>query len=116
VEGDTELLKVLIEAFNEESADLLRRIHSAITERDARALNLAAHTLKGASLSLGATAVARAAQRLEHTGELDDWTSAAEVAAELEQSLERVRPLLLSVATAGPPPRPATVGVPQPHG
>ena len=114
VEGDTELLNVLAEAFIEESVDLVRRIHAAIAERDTRALNLAAHTMKGASLSLGATAVASAAQRLEDSSAAGDWALAAKTAAELEQSLERLRPLLLSVSTASEPSRPAAAPV-QPH-
>jgi two-component system, sensor histidine kinase and response regulator len=75
---------------------LMAQIRDAISQRDARSLERAAHTLKGA-----AAAVADAARRLEIMGRTGELTGAKSVCTELEDALHRLKPKLLAISSYG---------------
>jgi two-component system sensor histidine kinase/response regulator len=99
VDNDLQLLRSLIELFLEECPGLLAVIRSAIEGADAAALSRAAHTLKGSVGVFGAGAAVAAAQRLEAMAKWGHLTGAAAAYADLEQSIERVKPALVELGT-----------------
>jgi HPt (histidine-containing phosphotransfer) domain-containing protein len=90
VEDDTELLLEMIELFLDSAPTLLDEVAAGVQHGDARAVQLSAHALKGAMQSLGATAGARAALRLETIGITGDMTHADESVASLKEEFERL--------------------------
>jgi HPt (histidine-containing phosphotransfer) domain-containing protein len=96
--NDPELLRDLVGVFLRESPGLLTAIRTAIAAADAQALHRAAHAVKGAVLVFGADAAVAAAQRLEAMGRQHDLAQAAEVYAELERGVERLKPALAALA------------------
>jgi two-component system, sensor histidine kinase and response regulator len=90
VEDDTELLLEMIELFLDSAPTLLDEVAAGVQHGDARAVQLSAHALKGAMQSLGATAGARAALRLETIGITGDLTHADESVASLKEEFERL--------------------------
>ena len=107
VEGDLELLQEIVGIFFEETPALLGQIKAAIANRDARALERAAHTLKGSVGTCGARAAAAAALRLEMMGRGGGQGQAlplqdAEAAyAELEREIGRLEPALAALREEG---------------
>lgn len=65
VEGDTELLREIVALFSDEAPRLLSEIRESITHCDSKALERAAHSLKGSVGSFGAQGAFDAALRLE---------------------------------------------------
>jgi CheY-like chemotaxis protein len=94
--GDEELFRELRAAFLEEYPALLSQIQAAIVQGDARRLERAAHTLKGAAGAVAGAAVAGAAQRLEALGRRGDLAGAATIGTELEAALRRLSAALLA--------------------
>ncbi len=101
VGGDEELLKELLAAFLSEYPPLMAQIRDAITQRDARSLERAAHTLKGAATAVATATVADAAQRLEIMGRTGELAGAKSACTELEHALRRLRPTLLAISSDG---------------
>ena len=66
--GDEELLAAIVQIYLEDSPALMERIHNAVVAADAKALQVAAHNLRGLAVTLSAADVAAAANRLEHMG------------------------------------------------
>jgi CheY-like chemotaxis protein/HPt (histidine-containing phosphotransfer) domain-containing protein len=93
--GDEKLLKELLAAFLSEYPPLMAQIRDAIAQRDARRLERAAHTLKGAAGTVAVSAASHAAQRLEIMGRTGDLAGATLVCTELEDTLRRLRPAIL---------------------
>jgi len=85
--GDTELADELAELFLSEGPEHLARISTAIDAGDARALEFAAHALKGSAASLTARNVAGVAGRLEAMGVALDLTGAEAAFAELSDEM-----------------------------
>lgn len=85
-DGDPELLQDLIGIFHSELPQRLASMRSAIDQRDARALHLESHALKGSCLSLGVQRLALLAHKFESLSRQEDLTSAAEGFENLEQT------------------------------
>lgn len=68
VGGDAELLAEVAQLFLEDYPNSLREIDAAVHTGDARLLERAAHTLKGAASNFGANPVAESALALEMAG------------------------------------------------
>ena len=102
VDGDVELLKVVIETFFEESEEQMHQIEAGIRQGDAEALKRAAHTLKASLLSVGARRASASAFKLERMGLSTDLANSNAEYADLRQQMEMLLPLLKS----GPPGRP----------
>jgi HPt (histidine-containing phosphotransfer) domain-containing protein len=87
--GDETFVDDLLETYLQQAAVLLLRVHTAVADGDTGALNRHAHTLKGASLNVGANGVARLCRKIENEavcGILD----AGDVTA-LELEVQKVR-------------------------
>jgi HPt (histidine-containing phosphotransfer) domain-containing protein len=89
--GDAELLRELVEVFQTECPKWLADIDAAAAASDARRLQRAAHTLKGAVDNFGARPVYNAALRLEQMARADDLAGAAEAVATLREICERLQ-------------------------
>ena len=94
VENDTALLAELVLLFLEDCPRLMAAICEAIAREDAKALERAAHALKGTVSNFAAPRAIAAALRLERMGGEGDLGHAAEGYATLEREIERLRPLL----------------------
>ncbi len=94
VEGDTELLAELVMIFLQDCPRLVGAVREAVARGDARALERAAHTLKGTVSNFAAPAATAAALRLEQMGREGNLAQAGEACAALEAEIERLRPLL----------------------
>jgi PAS domain S-box-containing protein len=94
VDGNRDLLQEIIGLFFDEMPRLLSAIHEAIGGRDAKALERAAHTLKGAMGNLSAKEAFAAALRLEMLGHGGDLTNVEAVYAEVEKAIDRLKGVL----------------------
>ena len=90
VKGDREMLQEIVQLFFAEAPELLARIQTAIAHGDGRALERAAHSLKGTVMSFGAQTAGEAALRLEVMGRGGDLTQAALACAELEREVAQL--------------------------
>ena len=102
VGGDRRALAQLVELFLADAPLLVESIRRAIEEKDARALQAAAHTLKGAVSNFAASAATGAAARLQQIGESGRLNGARAACDVLEKELEQVRGAL-STIVARPP-------------
>lgn len=91
-DGDGEFVDSVIEAFLEQSSELVATVERAIAAGDRSQLHLAAHTLKGSARSLGAVRLAVLSERLEQGDET--LTELAPVAASARVELGAVRAAL----------------------
>jgi HPt (histidine-containing phosphotransfer) domain-containing protein len=98
VEGDTELLREIIELFLEDSPRLIDEVRAAVAAGDAAALRRAAHTLKGAASNFGASAVVAAALELETMGRTGDLSGAAPARDRLGAALAALDAALAALA------------------
>ncbi|NER80088.1 MAG: response regulator [Leptolyngbya sp. SIO1D8] len=69
-------LAMLLEIYEKEAVKLLDKIRESITQLNAQDLDIAAHTLKSSSASLGATKLAELCQKLENMGCNNDFSDA----------------------------------------
>src|SRR5215813_1619009 len=90
VKGDREMLQEIVQLFCAEAPELLARIQTAIAHGDGRALERAAHSLKGTVISFGAQMAGEAALRLEVMGRGGDWTQAVMACTELEREVAQL--------------------------
>jgi CheY-like chemotaxis protein len=93
VGGDRQLLSELIDTFLEECPRLTAALAAAIQRGDAKAAHIAAHTLKGALSTLGASEAKTIAQQIEalaHKGNCALDTTHSDLLA----SLSRLSPVL----------------------
>jgi HPt (histidine-containing phosphotransfer) domain-containing protein len=90
VEGDRELLQEVVGLFFEETPGLLSAIRESITRCDGKALEQAAHSLKGTVSNFGAQAARDAALRLEVVGRDGDLSHAEPAHVELEREIARL--------------------------
>ncbi len=90
VQGDAELLRVLVEAFLEESPAQLQQIRAAIAGGDGPGLRRAAHTLKGSLLYWGAQPVFDCCFALETSAKEQGVVGAEPHLAALEAGIAEV--------------------------
>ena len=91
IDGDQELFQELATLFISESSGLLNQIHDALAQRDAKALERAAHSLKGSVGAFRAEPTRLVAQQLEDLGNCGDFERAAEVGRELESKVAQLK-------------------------
>jgi two-component system, sensor histidine kinase and response regulator len=98
VEGDAELLKEMAALFLKELPELQTSLRKAVTAGDAKAIERAAHKIKGSIGHFAAQPAFEAALKLETLGR-DGRLSAAEPAyAELEKEIERLIPAMADLS------------------
>lgn len=88
-DGDMEFLNELIEIFKADCSEKLAGISRAIKEKDYKAIDGTAHSLKGSSGNLGLTRVYENSYKLEKMGKSENIEGADETLKELEEELER---------------------------
>jgi CheY-like chemotaxis protein/HPt (histidine-containing phosphotransfer) domain-containing protein len=106
-EGDRDLLRDLCELFVRESQVTLAAIGSAIATGDWKALERAAHTLKGSVAVFGADSAASAAKHLEtiaHSAGEPDLQRVDAAFTRLQDEIERLRTALDGWLLAGATP------------
>ncbi len=94
VGGDVELLADLVRLFCEESPKLVAAVREAVERRNARALERAAHALRGSVSNFSARPVAETALRLELMGRAGELDSAVELSRDLEAHIEQLKAAL----------------------
>ncbi len=87
IEGDEDLLQEMCQIFLEESPKLLQKLHDAIAAGDAGEVMRTAHSLKGESSYLSASATSQAARQLEEMARKRDLSGAAATFATLEREM-----------------------------
>ena len=97
VEGDRAFLADLVQIYLEESPAMLAAIQAAVAANDPKALQHAAHTLKGSVGNFGATAAFAAAFVLEGMGRQEEISGATAALAVLKQELARLQPALAAL-------------------
>jgi PAS domain S-box-containing protein len=90
VEGNRELLQDIIGLFFDEMPGLLSMIQEAVAGRNAKGVERAAHTMKGAVGTFGAKGAHEAALRLEVMGHNGDLTNSEEAYAALDKEVTRL--------------------------
>jgi CheY-like chemotaxis protein len=98
LDGDEQLLGEIAWIFLDEWLNWTKEGCSALAEGSASRLQIVAHTIKGAALSLGASGVLAAAARLETMGRTNTLNGAEEAWRVLEQAVDRLRPALTAIA------------------
>ncbi len=93
-EGDIELLREIAGLFLEDCPNRLSALRAAIARGDCKALESAAHSLKGSVVNFGARAAAVAAQRVEQMARDGDMEHAREACPMLEEEIARLEPVL----------------------
>jgi CheY-like chemotaxis protein len=91
VNGDKELLKEIATLFLENAANDLSKIREGIFNKDATAVERAAHSLKGSVANFGAKRAFDAAYRLERIGREGQITAAETAGLELEKELAALK-------------------------
>jgi signal transduction histidine kinase/DNA-binding response OmpR family regulator len=100
-EEDEELLKELAGLFLDDAPRLVAKIEKAIVDRDFKALETAAHTLKGSVDNFCAHRVYQAAFNLEKMGRAADEENALVACGDLVSALDQLRPTLEKLAQGG---------------
>jgi HPt (histidine-containing phosphotransfer) domain-containing protein len=96
VGGDLELLREIAALFLDEYPRALDDMRNALASGDCKALENAAHGLKGSVANFGARAAEDAAFQLEQLGRARTLEQAPRFLASLEQALELLRVELVS--------------------
>ena len=91
--GDEELLDELIILFKDSSADDLKQLQAGVGADDAAAVAAAAHSLKGASASLGIEAILELAMDMEKDAREGSVSSARENITEMGELLKEIEKL-----------------------
>ena len=92
--GDRALLEQLVELFLQRYQTMLEAIHSALVGRDQKAVEQAAHALKGTASNLCASEVVLAAGQLEALGRLGTLVEGPTIYTQLEKAMLRLVRLL----------------------
>jgi HPt (histidine-containing phosphotransfer) domain-containing protein len=101
VDNDEQLLQELTEMFRVDCPKLLKQIGDAIARQDPRALELAAHALKGAVATFAAKPAFDAALRLETMGRDDQIGGAKQAYKILTTEIDRLQSALAPIVRDG---------------
>lgn len=94
LDGDRDLLLMLIGVYLEDSEALVERLVAAIEERDAAEAQRASHSLKGLAANFDGTPAAQAALVIEAASRQGDWLVVTAGLPPLEQEVSRLRQAL----------------------
>ena len=101
VAGDESLLTELLKMYLGECKTLFDEINEAVQTQDGPAIRRAAHTLTGASRSVGAQQTCELAQQMEEAGSTEDIDQARRVLVQLENSVGAVTAVIGEHLQAG---------------
>jgi two-component system, sensor histidine kinase and response regulator len=88
--NDEELLRDIVQIYLEDVPVMIDKIHAAVSGADAKALQRAAHSLKGLASTLSAHEVVDVACRLEHMGATRTLSDAAKTVTEVDQRVNEL--------------------------
>ena len=91
--GDEELLEELLTLFRDSSASDFKQLQAAVAGNDTAGVVSAAHSIKGASASLGIEAIRQLAMAIEADGRKDSLAAANQHLGTLAELLEQVNTL-----------------------
>lgn len=94
LDGDRELLRMLIKIFHEDSVVMLEKLRSATRNRDAREAERNAHSLKGLSANFDGFPAVEAALVVEGAARQGDWQPIIDGLPDLERQIQRLREAL----------------------
>jgi PAS domain S-box-containing protein len=97
VDNDPQLLRDLVDLFVEDCPRRVDELRVALDRKDAKAVERAAHALKGCTSNLAAQTASEVAHKLESLARAGDLADAESLLQELECQLERLKPALLAV-------------------
>ena len=103
VDGDTGLLEELIDLFLQDSPRQMGALKEALARHDLRALQAAAHSIKGSASNFIASAVVEAALRIESLAREGDLNECSPACAALEAEMASLNTALAALR-AGPLP------------
>lgn len=92
--GDAALLGEMAALFLDECPVFVSSLRQAVAGRDARALESAAHALRGSASNFAADLTVQAARRLELMGREGNFTGSEQALHNLDDEMERLRPVL----------------------
>jgi HPt (histidine-containing phosphotransfer) domain-containing protein len=81
----------MIDSYLETGPPLLDKLHQGLSDGDAVAFRLAAHTLKSGSADFGAMTLSKACAQLEEMGKAGTLDGAAPLVAEVETLYQQVQ-------------------------
>lgn len=81
----------LLSIFLKDAKSRLKALGAAIEAHDAAAVEEIAHSLRGASANVGASALARSAQQLEHAARTGQMDSTAALLTQLHDYCQRLQ-------------------------
>ena len=90
LDGDRALFEELAQVFKAECPKIVAEIRRAVSHHDATTLRLQAHTLKGSSANLGASAISQTAYEIEKIALSADMERANELLKLLEREVDRL--------------------------
>jgi len=96
-DGDTELLQDIVRLFRNRYPAMLSNIRGAIGRGDGKALQLAAHSMRGSVSMLAAGAASDAARQLEIIARRGDLSSSDRACARLETEIRRLETALATL-------------------
>jgi HPt (histidine-containing phosphotransfer) domain-containing protein len=88
-EGDSDLLKRLMEGFMTDVRKQIKTMHQAIAEGNSDLVKREAHAIKGGAANLTADALSELALAIEVTGEQKDMDGSAQALAKFEKEFHR---------------------------
>lgn len=94
VGNDREFLAELLQAYFDDSPNLLAAMYTALAAGDAEAFRRAAHSLKSNSTNFGAMALSRMCKQLEGLGKSGTLDGAEATIAQVEAEYARVKGVL----------------------
>lgn len=94
LDGDAELLVMLIGVYQEDSGELQSRLDAAIEARDAAGAERAAHSLKGLASNFDGFPAVEAALVIETAARQGDWPTMTGGLPTLEREVSRLRQAL----------------------
>jgi HPt (histidine-containing phosphotransfer) domain-containing protein len=94
LDGDVDLLSMLITVYQEDSVELLERLKAAVAERDRANAERAAHSLKGLASNFDGFPAVEAALAIETAARQADWPTMTAGLPMLEQEVSRLRQAL----------------------
>ncbi len=99
VDGDTKMLKEVIEIFFNKYPALLSEMQNAITEGDSKIVEREAHAIKSVISNFSAHQAYEAAYKLEKIGESGELSKAEDAYKDLEGEIERLEEALKELIT-----------------
>ncbi|MFI5395866.1 MAG: Hpt domain-containing protein [Candidatus Binatia bacterium] len=96
-ENDVDFVREIAELFIAACPRRLSAIHEAVLGCDTKALQMAAHSLRGSASNFGALAVVTAALDLEKMGREGDLRHARQACEKLEQEIARLKGALAAL-------------------